>query len=253
MRAALVLAAAAAAAGEVPVGAIVVDASGAVVASASNSTESLQSPLAHAELLAIQFAAARLGGWRLAGCTLYVTLEPCPMCAGAALNARLKRIVYGAPSPRVGADGGWVRLLPPYTPAPVGVNTAAVAVAAESAAELAERTDGMVAARRCAGACSSGGTCDGGSGGNASASAVDNTAASEAEAAALKEGTVAGPPSLAPHPFHPDMQVTRGVLAAECAAVLRDFFRRRRAESGGAGGSGGGGGQQDSGSWMCKV
>ena len=105
----------------------------------SNATEGSRDPLGHAELRAIQAAAAALGGWRLAGCTLYVTLEPCPMCAGAILNARLRRVVYGARSPRVGADGGWVRLLPPYPPA---------VAAAIGDAEEEERGAALVDARR---------------------------------------------------------------------------------------------------------
>ena len=94
----------AAAIGEVPVGAVVV-LGGAVIARAHNQRETAKDPLAHAELLAIRAAAARLGRWRLTGCTLYVTLEPCPMCAGAIVNARLDRLVYGATDPRAGAAG----------------------------------------------------------------------------------------------------------------------------------------------------
>jgi tRNA(adenine34) deaminase len=94
----------AAAAGEVPVGAVVVHA-GEVVARAHNLRESARDPLAHAELLALRAAAAALGRWRLHGCTLYVTLEPCPMCAGAVVNARIDRLVFGARDPRAGAVG----------------------------------------------------------------------------------------------------------------------------------------------------
>jgi tRNA(adenine34) deaminase len=94
----------AAAAGEVPVGAVVVHA-GEVVARAHNLRESARDPLAHAELLALRAAAAALGRWRLHGCTLYVTLEPCPMCAGAVVNARIDRLVFGTRDPRTGAVG----------------------------------------------------------------------------------------------------------------------------------------------------
>jgi len=102
MRQALALAARAADLGEVPVGAVVVDESG-VIAEAYNERESLPSALAHAELTALSRACAKLGRWRLSGCTLYVTLEPCVMCAGAIVNSRVDRVVYGARDPKGGA------------------------------------------------------------------------------------------------------------------------------------------------------
>ncbi len=102
MRRALDEALAAAEAGEVPVGAVVVSGD-QVVAVDRNRREELQDPVAHAEILALQQAARRIGHWRLEGCTLYVTLEPCPMCAGAAVNGRLSRLVYGARDPKAGA------------------------------------------------------------------------------------------------------------------------------------------------------
>lgn len=89
---------------EVPVGAVVVH-RGKIIARAGNRRETTRSPLAHAELLAIVKAARRLGGWRLGGCTLYVTLEPCPMCAGAIVNARVGDVVFGAYDPKGGAFG----------------------------------------------------------------------------------------------------------------------------------------------------
>ncbi len=96
-------AAAAAARGEVPVGAVLVDgATGAVLARAGNRTEELADPTAHAEMLAIRAAAASIGAPRLAGCDLYVTLEPCPMCAAAISFARIRRLYYGAPDPKGG-------------------------------------------------------------------------------------------------------------------------------------------------------
>lgn len=101
MRAALKQADVAARKGEVPVGAVVVK-DGVILARAHNLRESKKDPTAHAEILAMQKAAKKLGGWRLTGCTLYVTLEPCPMCAGAAINARVDRIVYGAADPKAG-------------------------------------------------------------------------------------------------------------------------------------------------------
>ncbi len=92
--------------GDVPVGALVVDAAGTVLARAANAREALGDPTAHAEVLALRAAAAVHGdGWRLGGCTLVVTLEPCTMCAGAAVLARVERIVFGAWEPRSGAVG----------------------------------------------------------------------------------------------------------------------------------------------------
>lgn len=89
--------------GEVPVGAVVVDASGEILAGEFNRTVQDSDPTAHAEILAIRRAAARHGDWRLDGHMLVVTLEPCPMCAGAAVWARLDHLVYGAPDPKAGA------------------------------------------------------------------------------------------------------------------------------------------------------
>jgi tRNA(adenine34) deaminase len=102
MTRALALAAEAAAIGEVPVGAVVVH-DGVIVGEGYNRREVDRDPLAHAEILAIAQAAKALQRWRLIGCTLYVTLEPCPMCAGAIVNARVDTLVYGARDPRAGA------------------------------------------------------------------------------------------------------------------------------------------------------
>jgi tRNA(adenine34) deaminase len=99
---ALAEAEAAAARGEVPVGAVLLSPEGEVLASAGNRVEELRDPTAHAELLAVRAAAARLGTPRLAGCDLHVTLEPCPMCAHALSLARLRRLYYGAPDPKGG-------------------------------------------------------------------------------------------------------------------------------------------------------
>ena len=90
--------------GEVPIGAVLV-CDGAVVAHGRNARESAADPTAHAEMIAIRDGAEKLGRWRLSGCTLYVTLEPCPMCAGALVNARIDRLVYGAADPKAGAVG----------------------------------------------------------------------------------------------------------------------------------------------------
>lgn len=89
-------------AGEVPVGAVIVF-DDRVVASAHNLRETIQDPTAHAELIALREAAKALGTWRLSGATCFVTLEPCPMCAGALVNARIPRVVYGCDDPKAGA------------------------------------------------------------------------------------------------------------------------------------------------------
>lgn len=110
---ALALAADAAAGGEVPVGAVVLDAAGEVIGEGRNArgiakaadTTHTADPLAHAEVLAMRAAAARLGSWNLADCTLVVTLEPCPMCAGACLQTHIGRIVFGAWDAKLGACG----------------------------------------------------------------------------------------------------------------------------------------------------
>ena len=90
--------------GEVPVGAVIVQ-NGKVIARGRNERETKKSPLAHAEILAIARAAKKIGGWRLSDCTIYVTLEPCPMCAGAILNSRMERVVFGAYEKKGGAFG----------------------------------------------------------------------------------------------------------------------------------------------------
>ena len=102
---ALDLAAEAAAGGDVPVGAVVVSADGEVVGVGRNLREVDQDPTAHAEVVALRDAARHLGSWRLDGCTLVVTLEPCPMCAGALVLARVSRLVLGAWDPKLGATG----------------------------------------------------------------------------------------------------------------------------------------------------
>ncbi|HEY1408328.1 MAG TPA: tRNA adenosine(34) deaminase TadA [Promineifilum sp.] len=104
MRLALAQAAEAMTLGEVPVGAIAI-LDGEVIGSGYNRKESDQDPTAHAELIALRRAAERVNNWRLIGVTLYSTLEPCPMCAGAMIQARLSRLVYGARDTRFGADG----------------------------------------------------------------------------------------------------------------------------------------------------
>jgi tRNA(adenine34) deaminase len=89
--------------GEVPIGAIIVDATGTELARGHNLRETDDDPTAHAEIVAVRAAAQKLASWRLEGCTLYVTLEPCPMCAGALVNARVARVVWGCDDPKAGA------------------------------------------------------------------------------------------------------------------------------------------------------
>ena len=108
MRRALELAAAAPAYGDVPIGAVVVDATGTVVGEAANVRERDGDPTGHAEILALREAAQAVGSWRLTGCTLVVTLEPCTMCAGAVVLSRLDRLVFGAYDDKAGAvDSLW--------------------------------------------------------------------------------------------------------------------------------------------------
>ena len=110
MAIALEEAAAAAAAGDVPVGAVVLDPAGNELARRHNERHAAADPTAHAEVLALRDAAAALGTWRLDGCTVVVTLEPCPMCAGAMVLARTGRVVFGAADPKAGACGSLYNL-----------------------------------------------------------------------------------------------------------------------------------------------
>jgi len=104
--------------GEVPVGAVVVK-DGKIVGRGRNRRELAKNALAHAELEAINDACKTLGGWRLFACDLYVTLEPCPMCAGAIINSRIKRLVYGADDPKAGSAGSVINLFDlPYNHRP---------------------------------------------------------------------------------------------------------------------------------------
>ncbi len=110
MERAIELAREAASLGEVPVGSLIVQ-DRKILAQAFNLRETLHDPTAHAERLAITLAGRVLGSWRLEGCTLYVTLEPCPMCAGAIVQSRIARVVYGAPDPKAGACATLYRLV----------------------------------------------------------------------------------------------------------------------------------------------
>ena len=110
MRLALDLAREAAEAGEVPVGCVIADAAGNVIGTGRNRREETHRADAHAEIEAIAMACKALGTWRLAGCTLYVTLEPCPMCAGAIINSRIPTVVYGAKEANFGSCGSVINL-----------------------------------------------------------------------------------------------------------------------------------------------
>ncbi len=105
MKKALARARAAARFGEVPIGAVIVNADGEIVATGRNMREGRRNALHHAEIIAIDRACKKLSAWRLTDCTLYVTMEPCPMCAGAIVNSRIKRVVYGCFDKKAGALG----------------------------------------------------------------------------------------------------------------------------------------------------
>lgn len=142
MRRALAAADRAAALGEVPVGCVIARGD-QVLAEAHNLRETRRDPTAHAEIPAVVAAAARLGSWRLEGCTLYVTLEPCPMCAGAIVNARIPRVVYGADDPKAGAARSLFRLLDDPR-----LNHRAEVVPGVLADECADRLRAFFASRR---------------------------------------------------------------------------------------------------------
>ncbi|MEM8874859.1 MAG: tRNA adenosine(34) deaminase TadA [Planctomycetota bacterium] len=110
MRLALAEARFAATAGEVPVGCVILSPTGDVLATGQNRRERDEDPTAHAEVVALRAAGRTLDTWRLIGCTLFVTLEPCPMCAGAIVNARIERLVFGASDPKAGAAGTLLQL-----------------------------------------------------------------------------------------------------------------------------------------------
>jgi len=110
MTEAIALAKEAEAVGEVPVGCVIVDDSGQIIGRGRNRREADGSAIAHAEILAIEAACQTLGDWRLGTCRLYVTLEPCPMCAGAIINARIGKVFFGAKDPAVGACGSVINL-----------------------------------------------------------------------------------------------------------------------------------------------
>jgi tRNA(adenine34) deaminase len=143
MQLALAEAHAAEAAGEVPVGAIIVNAAGEVIARGNNRVLRDSDPTAHAEVVALRAAGLAMGNYRLLGCTLYVTLEPCAMCAGAILHARLGRLVYAAPDPKAGACGSVLPVM--NHPA---LNHRVEVVAGVLAAECSEMLTSFFRARR---------------------------------------------------------------------------------------------------------
>ena len=110
MRRALALAREAAGHGEVPVGCVVVSPGGGIIGEGRNMREETADASAHAEMLAIREACASAGSWKLAGCSIYVTLEPCPMCAGAIINARIPTVIFGARDPATGSCGSVINL-----------------------------------------------------------------------------------------------------------------------------------------------
>ena len=110
MRAALALAAQSAAEGEVPIGCVITNAEGTVIGSGRNKREKARNAIAHAEIEAIADACKTIGDWRLSGCSLYVTLEPCPMCAGAVIMSRISRVFYGARENTTGSCGSVLNL-----------------------------------------------------------------------------------------------------------------------------------------------
>ena len=128
--------------GEVPIGAVVVRA-GEVLARAGNAREMAGDPTAHAEILALRAAAHVVGGWRLIDCQLYCTIEPCPMCMGACLNARIARVIYGACEPKAGACGSVIDLA-----APTGFNHQMDVVGGVAADDCAAVMRAFFAARR---------------------------------------------------------------------------------------------------------
>ena len=141
MRRALELAAQAAAEGEIPVGCVIVDAAGTVLGEGRNRREASRSVTGHAELEALERACAARGDWRLDDCTAFVTLEPCPMCAGAMINARLGTLVYGAREPRFGSAASILNLFEERYPSRTAIYGGVLAE--ESAALLKRFFEGM--------------------------------------------------------------------------------------------------------------
>ncbi|GAB4813126.1 hypothetical protein N2152v2_000172 [Parachlorella kessleri] len=217
MRLALAGAAKAAALGEVPVGAVLVSEAGEVLAAAHNQVEATGDPTAHAEMLCLRRGAAAAGGWRLLGATLYVTLEPCPMCAGALLQARVGGLVYGARNQLLGADGSWIAMLPREAGSGQG----------------APEKPGEAASRGCC-SCTTGGAGPTDITQGAAAS-QDLSSGSDAHSSLDQLGgeaaSIQAPVAAPRHPFHPSLRVVRGVLAEECSSLMKAFFRARRQQT----------------------
>eukprot|EP00271_Cylindrocystis_brebissonii_P005514 TRINITY_DN17582_c0_g1_i1.p1 TRINITY_DN17582_c0_g1~~TRINITY_DN17582_c0_g1_i1.p1 ORF type:complete len:170 (+),score=39.14 TRINITY_DN17582_c0_g1_i1:494-1003(+) len=151
-------------------------------------------------MLCIQAAAPQMDSWRLLDATLYVTLEPCPMCAGALLQARMGRLVWGARNPLLGADGGWIRMLSQSNDEQdPHATTSSPPCSSEAGPNSME---GIASPLH--------------------APPVGTNAASPLPSSQLSP--------LRAHPFHPHIEVTRRVLEEECGEVMRSFFRRRRLE-----------------------
>lgn len=202
------------AAGEVPVGAILVDeSSGQVVARARNRTEEDCDPTSHAEMACIRHASKALGRWRLLDCALYVTLEPCPMCAGAILQSRLGTVVYGAPNKLLGADGSWIQMLR-------GGQSSALSVDDDGwQGKQSNHTIG------CTVHCKEELT---------QSQAYQQFNATDFDSNLENNQNESGPISatdIKSHPFHPNINVRRGVLEEECAHLMRMFFKQRRLSS----------------------
>ena len=253
MRLALEQATAAAADDEVPVGAVLVSASGEVLAAARNATERSADPTAHAELLCIRSAATAVGGWRLLDATLYVTLEPCPMCAGALLQVGGSRGGGGGSGGtcvplRAGARVmGCVSL--PVLESELCCATlpcllqARVGTVVYGARNPLLGADGSWISMLPRAADAGGAACCAGSEG--AEQPAGDAEALPAGGASLPAAPAAPAAPARPHPFHPNLVVRRGVLAEECGALMKAFFARRRAEAAAAkSGSGSGSGSE---------
>lgn len=202
------------AAGEVPVGAILVDeSSGQVIARARNRTEEDCDPTSHAEMACIRHASKALGRWRLVDCTLYVTLEPCPMCAGAILQSRLGTVVYGAPNKLLGADGSWIHMLR----------------GRQSSASSLDDDGWQGKQSKLTSGCSA----------NCCKEELTNQQKAHKSFTATGLGVDSNQDETGPisttdarsHPFHPNIRVRRGVLEEQCAHLMKMFFKQRRLSS----------------------
>lgn len=216
-------------AGEVPIGAALVINS-EVVAAAFNLTETKHNPLLHAEMLCISAAAEQQLAWRLQEATLYSTIEPCPMCAGAILQARLARLVYGAKQPRIGADGSWVAMFPKQQLSPQQQPQLQRQQLPGKQSEPSDTQQGQP--QQAAAVLRAQPLESNADGTNQSQHAPQpfGQPQLDVQQQQLQQQQQQALQPVGPHPFHPDIQVTSGVLADECAKLMRDFFRKRRRE-----------------------